>query len=476
MELRSYQKEIVEFFRDVPSAFDASDMGCGKTVSAIGLDSVRREQTSQRKPKTLVVAPLTGVVDSWAKHFKLMRPDLNVRRINPKKRNSLFMLREGEVEPDVFVVHWEACRPKLLGEWLASPYIQRGDHKSYFIWTHVIADEAHSMKNRRAQRTKGMQKVRDPKVEYKLAITGSPIVNRPDEMQQILFWLYRNEYEWRSYWRFFENYVSYIDAMDEQGQPLGYKIVLGPKNSDRLRSKISPFYRRLYKLDVLPELPEKYYTEYEVELTKKERKPYDEMHEEMLAWIKSKEDEEEPVVAPVVIAQLTRLQQFATGTGYLDDMDKVQIGKPSTKLNATLDIIESTDQQIVVFSQFAQFIYLLQDELYQKGIEYAILTGQTPHKARSTLIKDFQDGHSQVFAATIKAGGTGIDLFSSSTVIFVDRDWSPAINQQAEDRLHRSGQENAVQVIDLIAKDTVDLGRHQKLIQKWEWIKEVLDD
>jgi SWI/SNF-related matrix-associated actin-dependent regulator 1 of chromatin subfamily A len=70
----------------------------------------------------------------------------------------------------------------------------------------------------------------------------------------------------------------------------------------------------------------------------------------------------------------------------------------------------------------------------------------------------------------------GITLHAASTVIFLDRNWSPALNQQAEDRLHRIGQREAVQVIDIMARDTVDLGRRQMLEQKWDWIRRLLGD
>jgi SNF2 family DNA or RNA helicase len=76
----------------------------------------------------------------------------------------------------------------------------------------------------------------------------------------------------------------------------------------------------------------------------------------------------------------------------------------------------------------------------------------------------------------MKAGGVGIDLFAASTVVFMDRAWSPVDNVQAEDRLWREGQENAVQVIDIMARNTVDLGRRQRLEQKWEWLKALLGD
>lgn len=482
--LRDYQSVAVDKLADQESVFICDTMGLGKTVTTVALDSVRREQYHSKKHKhyTLVIAPLSGVVDSWVRHFRRARPDLVVKRIDPKNRERLYLLKDGEPEPDVVVVHHEACRPKLLGEWLADPYWGRGDFnnrtKSKFQWAHVIVDEAHAFKNyrgrKKTQRAIGLHKIR--KVAYKTALTGSPIVNRPDEMWSILHWLYRQDQEWRSYWRFYEQYVNYIYATNDKGEYLGYHIVIGPKNSDELREKIEPFYIRRRKEEVLRELPDKYFTEHTVELSPKERKPYNDMKQEMLAWVNDQEGNEKPVQAPIVIAQLARLQQFALGTGGLNAKGDVVINKPSTKLDAIMDIVNSTDEQIVVFSQFKQFINLLRDELNAQDVSNEILTGETPMKFRDRMVQDFLKEKYRVFAATIRAGGVGIDLYTSSTCIFADRDWSPAINEQAEDRLHRLGQKNAVQIIDIVASDTVDLGKQQRLEQKWKWIKEILGE
>jgi SNF2 family DNA or RNA helicase len=119
---------------------------------------------------------------------------------------------------------------------------------------------------------------------------------------------------------------------------------------------------------------------------------------------------------------------------------------------------------------------MLVKRLEAKGVTVATLTGDTKQVDRDGLVQDFQDGKYSIFAATIKAGGVGLTLTAASTVVFLDRDWSPSANRQAEDRLHRIGQKNAVQVIDLIARDTVDLGRLQKVELKWSWLKELLGD
>jgi SNF2 family DNA or RNA helicase len=121
-------------------------------------------------------------------------------------------------------------------------------------------------------------------------------------------------------------------------------------------------------------------------------------------------------------------------------------------------------------------IKLLQKRLEAKGITYGIFTGSTPANVRGQIITDFQAGKIQVFAGTIAAGGIGITLTAASTVIFIDRSWSPSLNIQAEDRLHRIGQKQAVQVFDIIANNTIDAARIKHINLKWSWIKKLIGD
>jgi SNF2 family DNA or RNA helicase len=219
------------------------------------------------------------------------------------------------------------------------------------------------------------------------------------------------------------------------------------------------------------------------------------MRYDMLAWVGEHQDQ--PMAAPVVIAQLNRLQQFACAYGQMvtkikrtrnceecspepcngHSFEALQLIDPSSKLDATVEIIEDNEnEQIVVFAQSKQVINMLCARLEKKKISVAKLTGDTKQQDRDGLIDGFQAGKYRVFAATIRAGGEGITLTAARTVIFVDRDWSPSKNKQTEDRLHRIGQKNAVQVIDLVARDTVDLGRIQQIQLKWSWLQKLLGD
>ena len=195
----------------------------------------------------------------------------------------------------------------------------------------------------------------------------------------------------------------------------------------------------------------------------------------MVAWVG--ENQDQPLIAPVVIARLIRLQQFAAA--YMEPApggEGWSMSEPSSKLDALMDILDDSNEQVVVFSQFKQLIHLANRRLEKAKIPFVEVSGDIGPSQRGENVRRFQDGTARVFTGTIAAGGVGITLTASSTVIFLDRGWSPFLNLQAEDRLHRIGQKNAVQVIDLMAHNTVDLGRAQRLEQKWQWIRELLGD
>jgi SNF2 family DNA or RNA helicase len=237
----------------------------------------------------------------------------------------------------------------------------------------------------------------------------------------------------------------------------------------------------------MKELPPKYYTDITVDLPPRQRKAYDQMRKHMLAWVGEHEDQE--LSAPVIVAQLVRLQQFALAspaisyeqvknrkTGELEERMKVVLEEPSAKADALEEIIEDADGPIVVFSQSRSMVDLVSARLERKRISVGRYTGKVPQPIRDRNVELFQAGKLRVLAGTIAAGGESIDLYRSSTVVFLDRHWSPSKNVQAEDRLHRMGQRDAVQVIDIIARNTVDLGRRAQIAQKWQQLKLLLGD
>lgn len=339
----------------------------------------------------------------------------------------------------------------------------------------VLIHNCHALQNRKSKQTLSAKKI---KGVYKTGLSGTPAYDKPDDLWSILNWLYPKY--WTSFWRYYDKHIKYIEQD-------GYRVIVGVNNVEDLQQEMAGFYLRRRKQDVLLDLPDKYHTEIVVELDPKQKRAYQEMKKNMLAWVGEHEDE--PVAAPVVIAQLTRLQQFSDAYGELEKVPKMdretgqeyhewrmRLSEPSSKLDAVMDIISSTAAQIVVFSQFSQVIELLAQRLEKVGIPSGIFIGSTSSEDRKTIIREFQAGKLRVFAGTIAAGGIGITLTAASTVVFIDRSWSASLNIQAEDRCHRISQKNAVQIIDIVSRNTLDAKRIQKINLAWGWIKRLIGD
>lgn len=454
IKLYPFQEDDVNKLKLQPHVLNANDMGCGKTYEAIALDLERR---IEGHGKTLVISPKSNVGSPWHSHYEELT-DLKVVSLDPKQRENSWKNFVNS-DADVLCLHWDILR--------MMPQLQT------INWLHVIADECHRGQNRKAQTTKALKKI---KAQYRTAMSGTPITNQADKLWSILNWLYPKEFS--SYWKFYGRYC------DVEIMPQGFHKIKGPKNEAELLARIDKFYVRHLKKDrccehhpngVLPDLPDKYYSKIEVELTGKQATAYKQMKKESIAWIG--QNESTPLVAPVVVAQLTRLQQFAVSYAEVNENDgSVTLAEPSSKLDALMELIDSTDKQIVVFSQFAQAIALLNNRLAANGISYSCIMGSVSATNRQKAVEDFQAGRSRIFTGTIAAGGVGLTLTAADTIVFIDRTWSPALNIQAEDRIHRIGQKNAVHVIDIMAKGTVDLGRAQKVDLKLSWIKKLLGD
>lgn len=494
MRLLPFQKDYeIQKLIDQPGVIIGDDMGLGKTVEAIALDLVRRHRRAQYdierighpvKMHTLVICPMS-MISEWEDHVREWAPGLSVIAIDRKNR---FPFAQAVLKGnyDVYIMHWDVVR--------LMPELKRR------TWFHIIGDEAHRVANRDAQVTYHVKRI--PTL-FISELTGTPCTARPEQFWSLLNWVKPKRFT--SFWRFFNHHVIYVQHSKDYCGVCGkfhksaYKELVGVAQEDELLNEIRPYFTRRLKEQVLDDLPEKYYRTIKVDLDPRQRRVYDQMKNDMLAWIG--EHENEPLAAPQALAKLVRLQQLACAYAEIvptkvrkrhkhsdycqvgcnkdwDEsiVDKVHLIEPSSKLDAVMEIIESSDKQFVVFSQSKQVIKMLEARLAAKKIPVGILTGDTSQVDRAGIIRAFQGEQLRVFAGTIAAGGVGITLTASSTVIFLDRSWSPAVNKQAEDRLHRIGQKSAVLVIDIVARNTVDLGRLQRLEQSWHFIKKLLGD
>lgn len=177
-----------------------------------------------------------------------------------------------------------------------------------------------------------------------------------------------------------------------------------------------------------------------------------------------------------IFSYLTRLRQICLDPSLVDENYNGKNGKINTAIDIIEDIIESK-YKILVFSQFTSVLKKLRKELIERGIESKYLDGTTVAKERISLVNEFNESkEAQVFLISLKAGGTGLNLTSAKFVMHMDPWWNPAIEDQATDRAHRIGQKNIVEVIKLIAKDTIEENIIKLQEDKREIINSVISD
>jgi SNF2 family DNA or RNA helicase len=447
------------------SGLIADDMGLGKTYEGVARDcELRRDKYAYKRP-TLIIAPSGTHWNGWVNVIQRYEgPTIPIWVIDRKKRQALEQDLQrairGEIPfPCYVIIHYEALRlmPQLK------------DIK----WFHIMADEVHRVKNRKAQATRAL-KALDTK--YKTGLLGTPADDKPQDFWSVLNWLWPKEF--KSYWRFVNECCTFEDEQLMKAKyGRSFKKISGvnPEGASRMLGIIKPYYVRRKKDEVGIDLPPKTYTEVFVDLPPGQRKAYDQMRKDMIAWIGKHQDT--PLVAGAVVAQLVRLQQFALASVDFSPEGRVTLVDPSVKLDELEEIIDGNpDEPVVVFSQSRSMSHLAVRRLEARNIVARPYTGSVTQHDRDLYESEFQKGNIQVLCGTIHAGGEGITLHRSSTVVFFDRAWNPTKNRQAEDRVHRIGQIHPVQVIDIIARDTVDLGRKQRIANKWEALSWILGD
>lgn len=499
------QQVAIDKLRKVKYRLCGDAMGVGKTVTGIGLDfAMRKDVPDMKDEPCLIVCEKIGL-DVWDHHLKAMGvPKEQILMVNPTNRSIFerglddlagFQARRrrspgARNRPNYryYIVHWDVLVriPQLNAK--------NSNGKPLIQWGHVIADEVHLAKNRKALRTIALKRIA---TEFKTGLSGTPADDKPWDIWSILHWLYPKAF--RSYWRFYEAYVEY-----KTDGYAGYRVPTGVKNIDQLHKSIDPFYIRRTLREVDPDMPDKIHVTppVVVKMATRQRREYESMRDKAIALIGASGVLEDgtggrggfQLLAPAVIAVLTRLQQMSLATlspewdivdeDWVDaddtiewDLPKIVLSKPSPKLDAVMNIIQThEDESFVVFTQFRGMADLIEEECQRLKISCVkIHGGITKKETRTQLVQEFQDGKARVFVGTIAAAGKTITLTRARHVIFTDLSWNPSKNEQAEDRVWRRTQKNAVRIYTIQSEDSIDQVRADRIKQKADWISALMN-
>ena len=444
-ELRDYQTEGVRWMlrlaRWAPGACLADDMGLGKTVQALAVLLDR-----MGVGPALVVAP-TSVGFNWQREGERFAPGLRIASF--RGRADLDRLDEtearDEASPHVIVTSYD-----LL--------VRYAEPLSAIKWATLVLDEAQAIKNpatRRARAVFGIE------AGFTLALSGTPLENHTGEL-----------------WSLFKAVApGLLGSQEDFGRRFQGPVERqkDPRVRRALARLIRPFVLRRLKSEVARELPERTEVRLDIDLSKAERRLYDEVRASVLAALAGADPSLEPGQRRFqVLAALTRLRQLACHPKLLDDRSTVG----SSKLAALRELVaelRDNGHRALVFSQFTSLLALAREALVADGVTLRYLDGSTPAARRREEVDAFQRGEADVFLLSLKAGGTGLNLTAADYVIHLDPWWNPAVEDQATDRAHRIGQERPVTVYRLVARGTVEDGIVAMHADKRELVAAVLD-
>ena len=327
----------------------------------------------------------------------------------------------------------------------------------------IILDESHYIKNKKAKRTKIiLDYFKD--IEYKLLMSGTPILNKPIELISSLEFLDVFQHWCGNSWKWTERYCNPVNN--------GFGFTYGASNIEELNHQLKNriMLRRLKK-DVLLDLPEKQIQTIYVPINN--TKLYKEVENDTSIWFRKKLDDIKTLSKEEKIKILNNVTYKAEQLRKIEYLKQVVLEGKYNAIKAWIDnTLEQTDK-LVVFAHHEGFIKRLYEE-YKDFTVYLI--GGMTNKA-SDIVEKFQtDKNIKLFIGGMRAAGTGLTLTAADKLAFLELDWTPSIHAQCSDRIHRIGQKSNVNIYYLLGENTIEEKIYSTVIDKNTLITSILDD
>ena len=442
VNLYPYQKEGIRFAAKAGKTIIADEMGLGKTIQAIGTAELLRKEGLIGS--VLILCP-TSLKYQWRSEIKKFTDaEVFVIEGSHLKRKEAY----NRPEPYKIISYNSAANDiKILGSLQTDM---------------LIMDEVQRLKNWNTQISRAARKIES---DYSVILSGTPLENKLDELYSIVEFV--DNFRLAPYYLFKDKHI----ITDETGKVLGYK------NLNDIGKKLGDILIRRRKKDVKLQMPERSDKNLFIPMTNEQM----EMHQEwqnqvrilVLKWRRmhflSDKDRKR------LLLFLSQMRMVCDSSYILDQNTRYDT-KVDECVNIISDIISEEGEKVVVFSQWERMTRLIAKELEKKEIGFEYLHGGVPSEKRKNLVDNFMnEPSSRVFLST-DAGSTGLNLQSAATIINIDLPWNPAVLEQRIGRIYRLGQENNIQVINLVTPDSIEQEMLSKLRFKTSMFEGVLDD
>ncbi|MCL6753477.1 DEAD/DEAH box helicase [Nostoc sp. CCCryo 231-06] len=424
----------------------ADDMGLGKTVQFIAFLLHLKEQDALENP-TLLVCP-TSVLGNWEREVNKFAPSLKILQYHGDKRPKGKAFLEAVKKHDLIVTSYSLLHRDIKS--LES-----------ISWQIIVLDEAQNVKNPEAKQSKA---VRQLEATFRIALTGTPVENRLQELWSILDFLNPG---YLGNKQFFQR--RFAMPIEKYGDTASLT---------QLRSLVQPFILRRLKSDrdIIQDLPDKQEMTVFCGLTGEQAALYQQVVEQSLLEIESAEGLQR---RGMILALLIKLKQICNHPAqYLKQATLEQHNSAKLlRLEEMLEEVLAEGDRALIFTQFAEWGKLLKPYLEkQLGREIFFLYGSTSKKQREEMIDRFQHDPQgpPIMILSLKAGGVGLNLTRANHVFHFDRWWNPAVENQATDRVFRIGQTRNVQVHKFVCTGTLEEKIHDMIESKKQLAEQVV--
>ncbi|MCK2245454.1 MULTISPECIES: SNF2-related protein [unclassified Crossiella] len=408
----------------------ADDMGLGKTITALAAH-LRRDRAGADKP-TLIICPNEGVLNHWEGEIARHAPTATTVRYWRTERTL------GLLGPRTIVL---------------TTYGVIDDPLTTVDWGLVVADEAQKTKN---TATGAARRVRALRSETRLALTGTPMENRPGELWAILDWVNAGLLGTPAH--FHAQFVRPIlDAPDPEAVE---------QARQRVQRVVRPFVLRRLKIDPALglNLPPKVETTHLVHLSERQQGQLESLDNASRRRLRHNS-----TGAPIgqLVKKITHDQRKIVNSPAqfleqpLDDpaLDWDELVHQSPKLARTRELLQAlrgTGERALIFTNYVYAAQMVTAYVQHLGYRAGLYIGEVTEPARKALVADLTDGGIQVLVATFTTAALGLDLTAANHVIHFERHWNPAVEAQATDRAHRMNQLRPVHVHYLVTRNSVE--------------------
>ena len=444
--LMDFQKEGLDFLLKTSGiALLADEMGLGKTIETLAYLVTEKDAFP-----CLIVAPLVTLVN-WQRE---------IARFIKRESGKPFIVRtirtgkSGDIFPQRKIIGDENGQPQiiLMNYDLVS---KRRDDLAKIPFRTIVADECQNLRNPNSLKSEALRELANLQtVKHRIGLSGTPCYNHGTEIWSICDFIYPGLLG--TYTEFGKEFVNFWDPK---------KAVYAEKRSALFEILTENIMLRRRKIDVLTNLPEK--VRYRQSIQINEEYYQQEMKKHL-----------ESLNAKLRAAQSkTKFQAISELEAYNNFANNERITAGVAKVPYVIQFIEEileTDEAVVVYCHH-DVVHQMLNERLRWHHPVTVRGGQTDMQ-RQQAIDDFQNGRTKLLIAGLRAGNVGINLTAAAYVIFAELDWSPAIHRQAEDRLHRIGQQKTVFAYYLEGIETLDEKVAEVLTNKKLELDEVLGD